>query len=314
MIGGYLGDSALLNTLSIVILSFNTLDLLKRCIATLLDYQIESAHLIVVDNASTDGSKEWLRAQGDGGIRTVLLDENRGFAAGNNVGLKLVETELVLLLNSDAFPAEGSLEKMLTALQRSPLNGVVGAQLVYGDGSWQRCSGPIHSPTQAMFEAFGFPGIHRAFTRISWRYFGGHWRSHEVGYVAGAAMLIRKSILDQVGLLDERFFFYTEDVEFCARVADAHYRVILEPQARVIHLHGSSSSKKDYRASFAMMRSSRQTFIESRYGAEGWKRYARWVGRGYAWRGALSRIGAMVKPELRNKCEQYRAAAAAYRV
>ena len=303
-----------MDELTVVIVNWNTLDLLKRCVRTLLAMGLDSSHIVVVDNASQDGSADWLRKESATGLVVQLLDRNKGFAGGNNVGISFVRTKYVMLLNSDAFPEPGSLEYLVSVMEANPRIGVAGPQLIDENGKLQRSSGYIHSPTLAMWDAFGIPGATSALHSFLWRYISLRQPSLDVGYVIGAAMLLRKEVIDEVGGLDEGYFFYSEDADICDRLRRQGYRVVLVPSVRVVHLHGSSSSKKEPAKAAAMLKESQKRFVTQRFGDVGWTKYALWKQRGFAWRLAICRAVTLLTKKNEQKCIQYALLRASFEV
>lgn len=295
----------MIDQLTIVILNYNTLDLLQRCLGNLEQLGVPNSQIIVVDNHSTDGSPAWLKEKESEGVTALLLQNNLGFSAGNNAGIAVSTTPFVLLLNSDAFPQTTSIEQLLQLMRKYPDAGVVGPQLLFGDGRWQRSTGMVHSPRSAMLDAFGLPAISHMAKSVLWPVTGKWWRVRDVASVSGASMLLRKSMLDKIGLLDEDFFFYSEDVEICVRARRNGYRVLYCPGARVTHLAGASSRKKDRSRSATMLRTARKLFVLKEYGKAGLEKYAAWRRRGLWMRYALCRPFAFVSPKMRERCREY---------
>lgn len=225
--------------LSIVIVSWNTRELLARC----LEHACEAARgleheIIVVDNASSDGSPEFVR-QHFPEVRLIQATENLGFARGNNLGIAAAAGELLLLLNSDAFLTAGALHAMLDAFSQAPRLGFLGPQLVYGDGSPQPSHGPL--PTLAS-EISSLLGLDRFIAKPASAPTGpGGWTP--TGWVKGACLMARRSTLDEIGLFDERFFFFSEEVDLCARARQAGWRVGFLPGQQVVHLEGGSTGQ-----------------------------------------------------------------------
>ncbi len=277
---------------SIIIISYNTLGFLKRCIETL-----EKCHFafnwetIVVDNASTDGSAEWLRSAELGqNHRVVLADQNLGFAKANNVGISQATGDFVLLLNTDAFPKPGAIENLLTFLLTNSQVAIAGPQLVYEDGRWQRCSGWIISTRTAILHALGVSALLHTLESLMWLLARGAQPARPVEYIDGASMLIRRKALDEIGPLDETFFFFVEDMELCHRARKQGWQVYLVPQSVVIHLRGGSSSSKNFERTLQMRIDAERRFMLRYYRAKEWERYCRWMAFNSRWRQWLYRI------------------------
>lgn len=297
-----------MNGLWIVVLSYNTLALLQRCVQTLRDLGVEAGRIVVVDNGSSDGSRAWLAAQTEQGLCVLLLDENRGFAGGNNAGIRHAldsGAEFVLLLNSDAYPRPGSLERLLALMGQEPMLGVAGAQLLFENGGWQRSGGELPSPTGARREAFGIDAIGRAapaFFRLLLKL---RPRIHALEYVDGACMLLRAEMLRAIGLLDEGYFFFVEDAEFCGRARAHGYLVLQDEGAHVIHLRGGSSAQKNRLASETLKRDSLRRYIEAHYGAAGWRTYMFWSYRKFQWRAGACRAASRLGLISGERCAHY---------
>jgi len=221
--------------LSIIIVSFNTRELLKKCLES-----IKNAEIIVIDNASTDGSVEEIKKlkikyqKYKLNIKYILNNENLGFAKANNQALRLAGGEYCLLLNSDTEVKPGALEKLVEFARQHAEVGIVGARLLNPDGSLQP-------------SVYHFPTIWRAFQE----YWLGRKGSYEkyaltasdavkVEAVTGAAMLISRKTIEKIGLLDEQYFMYFEDLDYCRRLKRANLKVYYLPEAEVIHHHGAS--------------------------------------------------------------------------
>lgn len=273
-------------SLSIVVVNYNTLDLLKECIYNLLNF-LFFIEIIIIDNSSNDGSSNWLVGINDQRVKSICLPENRGFAAGCNAGISQTSGEYILLLNTDAFPTQQALEILVEHLEQHPETGIVGPQLLYANGRWQRSGGRMLSPNTAILDALGITSLEHTVTALLSKI---NLRAREIGYVDGACMLIRRAVIEQIGGLDERFFFFVEDAEFCHRARQNGWRVDYVPQSRVIHLRGGSSSQKNFQKSAAMQLASRKIFIEQVYGKSAWSKTAFWLAANYSWRYIACRI------------------------
>jgi len=228
--------------LSIIILNHNTKDLTLNCIKSI---RTSISHeIIVVDNGSADDSVSAFTKLHH--IHLVTSDQNIGFAAGNNLGLKKAQGEYLLLLNSDTEIADDALDKCINYLNRHPQVGILTPQLVLADGAIDlACHRGLPTPLNS-FTYFSklsqlFPnspalaGYHQ-----TWKDFS---KTHPVDAVSGASMFIRRKVIDHIGYLDERFFMYAEDLDFCARAKAQGWQIIYFPQAKVLHLKGSSGTK-----------------------------------------------------------------------
>jgi len=253
-----------MSEVTLIILNWNTFDLVEACLWSIrrttagLDLEV-----MVVDNGSTDGSAERIERQYPD-VRVVKNGRNLGFAAGNNRGVELSDSPFVLLLNSDAQLEVGSLQAILDLAKRNPRAGLVGARLVYPDGSFQAAYTPFPNLIQEMLI---LTGLGRLFYGAWYPSRGSQITREQMvaGYVEGACMLVRREAYLQAGGLDANYFMYAEDVELCYRMREEGWQVWYQPISRVIHLGGGSSrSRKPQRE--ADLYRSRVQFFRRHYG------------------------------------------------
>ena len=216
--------------LSIIIVSFNTRDLLKKC----LDSLPSSSEIIVIDNGSTDGTVEMLKKTKEPKIKLIENKENVGFAKAVNQGLRKAGGEYLLLLNSDIFVKKDALEKLVAFAKGQSQAGVVGGRLLNPDGSLQGSC--FYLPTMSrIIKEFWLNGP----STLS-KYTPLEDKPVEVEAVIGAVFLIPKKVLQKVGFFNERYFMYFEDLDYCRRVREAGFKVYYLPEAEFIHEHGAS--------------------------------------------------------------------------
>ena len=236
--------------LGIAVISYNTRELTARCLAAAYAAIAAAgldAHVWVVDNASTDGSASHLAAVFPQAT-LIASDTNLGFAGGNNAALRAMAAldtppRYLMLLNSDALVERDSLGRMVAFLDANPRVGVAGAQLAYGDGGFQH--GAFHFPTLLM-AAFDFWPPHNRLidSRLNGRYRRARYAAglpFPIDHPLGAALMMRWETFAQVGPLDEGYFMYCEEIDWCFRVKDAGWSIYCVPQARVVHLGGQSA-------------------------------------------------------------------------
>lgn len=249
---------------SVIVLNWNTRDLLAECLNTILqNAQGFELEIIVVDNASTDGSQAMLQRSFPQ-VRLLANPTNVGFAKANNQGMATSKGRYMLLLNSDAFLQPGALQALVSLAEVKPQAGLVGAQLLNPDGSFQAS------------HTF-FPTLWREFLILSGlgRALFGHWYpSHGpeeakgpqfVDYVEGACLLVRREAFETVGGLDEDYFMYAEEVDWCYALRARGWQVWYQPAARVIHLGGGSSRGRSTQREADLYRS-RSMFFRKHYG------------------------------------------------
>lgn len=220
--------------LAIVIVSHNTKPDLENCLRSLHEYPPRLSHdIIVVDNASRDGSVDAVRAHWPG-VRVIALEANVGFPAGNNAGIRATSSELILLLNSDTIVPEGAIDRLVGELRDLPGAAIAGPRIVDREGhpelSFGRMISPLAELRQKALLRFASP--ERLATMTS--------RTREVDWVSGACLLVRRKDAEAAGLMDERYFMYCEDVDFCAAVRRNGGRVYFTPAAQIVHLRGRS--------------------------------------------------------------------------
>lgn len=241
--------------LSIIIVSFNTRADLERCLESLaaappgVPYEV-----IVIDNASHDGSADAVRQRWPA-VRLLELPRNLGFAAANNAGIKVTSGALVLLLNSDTIVPAGAIDALIERLRTHPEAAVAGPRLVDGLGQVELSIGPMISPFGELRQKALLVLHQRRFppaTAIVERMTS---REHFVDWVSGAALLVYRADAEAVELLDERYFLYTEDVDFCAAIRARGRRILYTPAATITHLRGRSRATAPARMNEAYRRS-----------------------------------------------------------
>ena len=217
---------------SIIIVSFNARADLERCLESLRASPPVAPHeILVVDNASTDGSVDAVRRRMD--VTLIEGGANLGFARANNIGIRASRGTNILLLNSDTVVPPGAIDRLLAELDRHPDVAVVGPRLVDGAGhaelSFGRMIGPLNELRQ---KRLARRGTVEALTR----------QRQRPDWVSGACLLVRRTDAEAVGGLDERFFMYTEDVDFCAAIRARGRAILFAPGIQVVHLRGRSAA------------------------------------------------------------------------
>jgi GT2 family glycosyltransferase len=263
--------------LAIIIVNWNVRELLAACLNTVqadLAGSGLSGQIWVVDNASTDGSAELVRRQFPE-VRLIASDQNLGFAAGNNAALRAIGfpaglpaqlPEAVLLLNPDTEIHPGALKTLLQFLQNTPQAGVAGARLVYGNGSFQHSGFDFPGLWQLAIELLPLPG-RLVESRLNGRYPPARYeqgRPFQVGHPLGAAMCVRAQAIRQVGLLDEGYHMYVEEIDWVWRITSAGWAAYCVPTALVTHLGGQSTAQTRT-TSFVNLWASRYRFYRKHY-------------------------------------------------
>ena len=224
---------------SIVIVSYNAVNLLIDCLSSIMDHSKTAPEIIVVDNGSTDRSVELL-AKEFPQIRLIPLAENMGFGAGNNRGAAVATGELLFFLNNDTVLLEDTPAQLAGLMETHADVGACGPKLVNGDGGFQLSFGSDPS----LLNEWKFRRMHRrlrkkdsAFrSKLESRYSA----STEVDWVTGAVLMLRRDVFREIGGFDETFFLYFEDADICRRVRELGLKVLYVPTTKVVHFGGQS--------------------------------------------------------------------------
>jgi N-acetylglucosaminyl-diphospho-decaprenol L-rhamnosyltransferase len=226
-------------TLTVVIVSYNTRELLRMCLASVV--RAGPTEIIVVDNASADDSVRMVQTDFPQ-VRLIASEQNLGFVRANNLALRESLGDHLLLLNPDTELQDGAVAILQGFLDARPRAGAVGPRLVYGDGALQHAAFGFPTLLQTYFDFFRWPARLLQST-LNGRYpvtaYSG--QSFRVDFVLGACLMIRRDAMEQVGLLDERYFMYCEEMDWCKRLGQAGWEVWCEPGATVVHREAQSS-------------------------------------------------------------------------
>ena len=286
-------------TVSVIIVSYNTHALLARCLASIAAEPRPPDEVIVVDNASADDSAAMARERFSQ-ARVIANSENRGFAAAANQGLRAATGDFLCLLNPDTWLFPGALAALAAFLEAQPAVGLVGPTLLHSDGAYQHAA--FRFPTLAMAFFDFFPLHHRLFnSRLNGRYsFGLYERPFAMDHPLGACMMARREMCADVGLLDERFFMYCEEIDWCRRIKQAGWEIMHVPGARVVH-HGGRSTRQQAGRMFVELHRSRFRLFAKHHG----RRY-QWAARGIVAAGILWQLLALLPQRLRRADSQER--------
>lgn len=225
---------------SIVIVNWNTSVLLRNCLMSLKGSVTDGGELVVVDNASSDSSVEMVRREFP---EVILLEntENHGFASANNQGMRVARQEYVLLLNSDTEVSGDAIRRCVEYVEEHPDVGVLGCRVVNPDGSMQSTCFMEPSLLNICLKVTGL-------FKLPWpRWFGRehmqHWKrdsERDVDVVTGCFMMVRREAIDQVGMMDESFFFCGEETDWCRRFREAGWVVRFAPVGEIMHVGNAS--------------------------------------------------------------------------
>jgi len=234
-----------LPTVSIIIVNWNTREILRDCLRTVYEQTKDVAfEVIVVDNASADGSVDMIRTAFP---QAILLANsiNRGFAVANNQGIEMAKGRYVLLLNSDTLVLDGAIDKMVSFAEAHPEAAATACRVLNPDRTWQPTCFLFPSALNLLLSALY---LNKLFPRS--RFCGRErmtwWDGQEtraVDVVAGCFILVRRAALEQVGGLDESYFMYGEETDWCYRFQKAGWKIVFTPAAQIVHLGGVSSAR-----------------------------------------------------------------------
>ena len=230
--------------LSVVIVNYQTFELTKNTINSILEYDYPfSMEIFVVDNASSDDSLARLKDYFGGDVKFIASEQNNGFAAGNNQALRQASGRYQLLLNSDTSVWQDTLEEIYRYMEDNTDVGACGCRVLLENGELDKAckrSFPnvknsffrlFHIPTKSKDDNYNLTGLPDD-------------EVYEIDCLTGAFMFIRKDALDEIGLLDETFFMYGEDIDLCYRIKKAGWKIVYYGKSKITHLKGASSKKQ----------------------------------------------------------------------
>ena len=234
--------------LSIIILNYKTKGLVKQCIRNVmvatanLNYEI-----IVIDNGSHDGCQEMMK-ENFPEIKFIQTGKNLGFAAGNNFGLKEAKGNYIMILNPDVTVLNHSIEKMVDFMKKNPVVGLAGPKLINPIGTYQISCRTFQTPKLILYRRTPLGRLPFAKKELAKHLMVSfdHQTNREVDWVMGACILVSKQALDKVGLLDERFFFYVEDMDWCRRFWQNGFKVYYLAEAEMVHLYERASAMENW--------------------------------------------------------------------
>ena len=232
--------------LSVIIVNYNVRAYLEQCLRTVFEaLEGVDGDVFVVDNQSTDGSVEMVREKFPG-VRLIANKENVGFSRANNQAIRESSAEYVLLLNPDTVVGEDVFRRVIAFLDEHPKCGGLGVKMIDGTGQFlPESKRGLPTPAVAFYKIIGLTRLFPK-SRVFGRYHLGHLPENStapIGILSGACMFLRKRTLDEVGLLDENFFMYGEDIDLSYRITMGGYENWYLPEARIIHYKGESTKK-----------------------------------------------------------------------
>jgi GT2 family glycosyltransferase len=281
--------------LSVIIVSWNVRALLAQALRSLLDSwgQQPGLEIIVVDNASHDGTCEMLR-EAFPQVQLIASDQNLGFTRGNNRGLEQAHGRYLLLLNPDTEIRPGALAQLIDYLQTHPQTGMVGPQLLNSDGSLQPSRRRFPTLPILFLESTWLQGLApRRLLRHFYLEDRPADQEQEVDWITGAAMLIPRPVLEQVGGLDEGFFMYSEELDWCRRIRAAGWTIAYLPTAQIVH-HEGKSSEQVTAARHIYFQSSKVRYTRKYHGPLAAETLRLWLLSQYLWQFSLEGLKALL--------------------
>lgn len=240
--------------LSIIIVNYNTKELLRNTINSVINtlstsynqFCVIDYEIIVSDNSSKDGSQAMVKEYYPQ-IKLIENNTNLGFPKANNIAIKQAKGKYILLLNSDTKVLDNCLQKCVEYMDNHSNTGALGCKLILADGSLDHaCKRGFPTPEASLYYMLRLHKLfpkNKIFNSYTLGIFGED-EINEVDSLTGAFMMVRKETIDKVGLMDETFFMYGEDLDWCYRIKEAGYRIIYYPEVTTIHYKGGSSKKK----------------------------------------------------------------------
>ena len=244
--------------LSVIIVNYNVVHELAQCLESVRTaLQNIDGEVFIIDNNSSDNSCEIIRDKFPWAT-LIANNENVGFAKANNQAIRLASGEYILLLNPDTIVESDSFTKMLAFMDAHPDGGGLGVKMLDGNGKFlPESKRGIPTPFTAFCKLFGLWRLAPKSDKLNHYYLGAlpNDQTAEIEILAGACMLIRKSVLDTIGLLDERYFLYGEDVDISYRILQAGYKNYYFPETHITHFKGRSTQKYKHKSIIAFYQS-----------------------------------------------------------
>lgn len=233
--------------LSVILVNHNAKEITANCIQSIYDKTKSiSFEVVLVDNNSSDGSEAYIRSEFPQ-VRLLVNDVNKGFAAANNQGIKISKGKYIILLNNDTSLKNDAFDKMFNFMEKNGAVGALTCKLYEEDGQTvQRNCRSFPLPWDTMFaraslftKIFPRNQISRKNMYLDWDYNS----AREVDWVSGAALMVRKEVISQVGLLDENFYMYWEDTDWCKRMHETGWKIYFLSEAEIIHFTGAGGTR-----------------------------------------------------------------------
>jgi len=243
--------------ISVIIVNYNVAYFLEQCLNSCIKAaEYARVEILVIDNNSVDGSEEMMREKFPQ-IPYIMNKENLGFSKANNQGMRMAKGDYVLLLNPDTVVEELTFRKTIDFMNEHPDAGGLGVRMLDGRGKFlPESKRGLPTPSVAFYKIFGLSALFpksKTFGKYHLGYLS-EFETHEVEILSGAFMMMRKSVLDKIGLLDEAFFMYGEDIDLSYRIIQGGYKNYYFPDTRIIHYKGESTKKSSVNYVFVFYR------------------------------------------------------------
>lgn len=287
--------------LSIIIVNWNTGNLIQDCLDSIQANMTQSPHLqvetIVIDNASQDNSVTILENNYPW-IDLITNTENVGFARANNQGIRVSQGQNIMLLNPDTIVKTQTIQTLIDFLKQYPAAGVVGPLTLNPDQSLQTSAYPRPTLFREAWRLFHFDMFYPigSYRMSAWNC----QHPRQVDSLLGACLVIRRQILDEVGLLDEDYFMYSEEIDLCARIQRAGWDLYWVPTASIIH-YGGQSTKHVATAMFIQLYQSKLIFFRKHYGPQQGQAYKHLIKAAALTRLSLNGLAQIIKPTGRDR-------------
>lgn len=283
--------------LSVIVVNYNVKSYLAQALESIEKALTRvSGEIIVVDNASTDGSVSMMRKRFSS-VKLIANEKNLGFATANNQAIRIAKGRMLCLINPDTLVREDTFRTVMAYMDAHPDTGMVGGKVLNPDGSLQlACRRSYPTPWVAFTKVSGLSRLFpksRLFGRYNLTYLDPDEEA-EVEAISGSFMTVRKAAVDQAGLLDDRFFMYGEDLDWCYRIHQAGWKIVYLPQAQIVHYKGRSTREASF-DSLKMFYSAMAVFVRKHFG-RGASIWPGWFLMTGIWvRGAISLLGTWLK-------------------
>jgi len=248
---------------TVSIVSFNTCDLLRSCLQSVSATAGVSCEVFVVDNGSSDGSTDMV-AREFPDVQLIASPENRGFAAANNLAIERARGRYILLLNPDTIVFPGTIAAMAGFLDQHREAGICGPRILFPDGTFQSCGYNFPTPLTEVRMSKNVGKAIRAIVGDDPPPPSGTV-PYECDWVDGACLMVRRAVIDQIGPLDEQYFLYTEELDWCCNARRAGWKVYALPQVEMLHHRGKSSEQVSDR-SLALLVETKLRYFRKNHG------------------------------------------------